>query len=96
MDKFAQRNSWGGWTVISENSHGNAYSEVLCKVVVYQHGVYWFFQIFKTQRRFLEEIYKSSCPGLINAAMKYLNFRDSGSKLESITCKFTKNRTPLQ
>ena len=28
--------------------------------------------------------------------MKYLNFRRSGSKLESITCKFTKNRTPSQ
>ena len=31
---------------------------------------------------------------LINAVMKYLNFRSSGSKLESVTCKFTRNRTP--
>ena len=28
--------------------------------------------------------------------MKYLNFRSSGSKLESVTCKFTKNHTPSQ
>ena len=43
---------------------------------------------------FLELIYKSSCSALMNAVMKYLNFRSSGSKLESITCKFTKNCTP--
>ena len=28
--------------------------------------------------------------------MKYLNFRSSGSKLESVTWKFTKNRNPSQ
>ena len=28
--------------------------------------------------------------------MKYLNLSSSGSKLESVTCKFTKNRTPSQ
>ena len=33
---------------------------------------------------------------LINAVMKYLNFRNSGSKLGSVTCKFTKDRTPSQ
>ena len=34
----------------------------------------------------------------INAVMKYLNFRRSTSKLESITCKFTntKSRTPSE
>ena len=30
---------------------------------------------------------------LINAVMKYLNFRNSASKLETITCKFTKSHT---
>ena len=40
-------------------------------------------------------IYKSSCSALINA-VKYLNFHNSGSKLESITCKFTKNCTSTQ
>ena len=29
-------------------------------------------------------IYKSNCSALINAVMKYLNFRSSGSKLESV------------
>ena len=28
--------------------------------------------------------------------MKYSNFRSSSSKLESVTCKFTKNCTPSQ
>ena len=28
--------------------------------------------------------------------MKYLNLSSSGSKLESVTCKFTKNRSPSQ
>ena len=32
---------------------------------------------------------KSSCSALINAVMKYLNFRSSDSKLESVTCMFT-------
>ena len=40
---------------------------------------------------FLEELYKSSC-SLINAVMKYLNFRSSGLKLDSVTCEFTKKR----
>ena len=30
------------------------------------------------------------------AVMKCLNLSSSGSKIESVTCKFTKNRTPLQ
>ena len=33
---------------------------------------------------------------LINAVMKYLNFRNSASKLKSISCKFTKTRTPSE
>ena len=45
-------------------------------------------QIFRTQKKFLEVIY--------NAVMKYLNFRSSGSKLESVTCKITENRTSSQ
>ena len=53
-------------------------------------------QIFRTQKSFLEVIYKSSCSVLINTVMKYLNFRSNGSKLESVSCKFTKNRTPSQ
>ena len=52
-----------------------------------------FSQIFRTQRSFLEVFYKSSRSTLINAVMKYLNFRSSASKLETITCKFTKSRT---
>ena len=44
----------------------------------------------------LEVFYKSSRSTLINAVMKYLNFRSSASKLESITCKFTKSRTPSE
>ena len=48
------------------------------------------------QKSFLELIYKSTCSELINAVMEYINFRSSGSKLESITYKFTKNRTPSQ
>ena len=34
-------------------------------------------------------IYKSNCSAFITAVMKYLNFHSSGSKLESVTCKFT-------
>ena len=34
-------------------------------------------------------IYKNSCSALINAVVKYLNFRSSDSKLENVTCKFT-------
>ena len=30
------------------------------------------------------------------AVMKYLNLSRGGSKLESVKCKFTKNRTPSQ
>ena len=44
----------------------------------------------------LEVFYKSKCSTLTNAVMKYLNFRSSASKLESITCKFTKSRTPSE
>ena len=44
----------------------------------------------------LEVFYKSSSSTLINAVMKYSNFRSSASKLESITCKFTKSRTPSE
>ena len=53
-------------------------------------------QIFRTQRSFLEVFYRSSCLAFINGVMKYLDFRSSGSKLESVTCKFTKNSTPSQ
>ena len=53
-----------------------------------------FSQISRTQRSFLEVFYKSSRSTLINAVTKYLNFCSSASKLESITCKFTKSRTP--
>ena len=45
--------------------------------------------MFTTQKNFLEVIYKRSCSALINVVMKYLNFCSSGSKLESITYKFT-------
>ena len=38
----------------------------------------------------------SSCSALINAVMKYLNHCRSGSELESVTCKFTKNCTLSQ
>ena len=72
------------------------YSEILSEVVAYQHGVYLFLQIFRTLKRFLEVIYESSCWALINAVMKYLNFGNRDSKLESVTCNFTKNRTPSQ
>ena len=41
-------------------------------------------------------LYKSSRSTLLNAVMKYLNFRSSGSKLETITNKFTKSRTPSE
>ena len=41
-----------------------------------------------------EVFYKSSRSTLINAVTKYLNFCSSASKSESITCKFTKSRTP--
>ena len=60
------------------------------------HSSVNFLQIFRTQKSFLEVIYKSSCSAIINAVMKYLNFRSSGSKLESVTCKFTKICTPSQ
>ena len=53
-------------------------------------------EIFRTQRSFLEVFFKISRATLINAAMKYLNFRSSASKLESITCKFTKSRSPSE
>ena len=40
--------------------------------------------------------YKISRSTLINAVIKYLNFRRSASKLESIACKFTKSRIPSE
>ena len=85
---------------VSENSHGNVYSEVLSEVVAYQHRVYWFFQIkifprFSEHRKtFLGVICKGSCSALINAVMKYLNFCSRVSKLENATCKI--NRTLSQ
>ena len=48
------------------------------------------------QKSFLEMIYKSSCSALIKAVMEYINLRSSGSKLESVTYKFTKNCTLSQ
>ena len=50
----------------------------------------------KTREFFLEMFYKSSCSALINTVMKYLNFRSSGSKLESFTWNLTKNLTLSQ
>ena len=86
---------------VSENSHGNVRSEVFIKVVAYEHG---FCQLFRIKifprypehrRAFLKVFYKSSCLSLITV-MKYLNFHSNGSKLESVTWKFIKNRTPSQ
>ena len=51
-------------------------------------------QIFRKQK--LEVFYKSNRSTLINAVMKYLNFRSSASKLESIKCKFINSRTPSE
>ena len=87
---------------VLENSHGNVCSEVLSKVLACQHGIWLLFGIkifprFSEHRSsFLEVLYRSCCSALMNDVMKYLHFRISGSKLESITCKFHKNRTPSQ
>ena len=51
---------------------------------------------FQSTEELLEVFYKSSCSSLINTVMIYLNFRSNGSKLESVTWKFNKNRTPSQ
>ena len=68
---------------VSENSHGNVRSEVLIKVVAYEHG---FCQLFRIKifprypehrRAFLKVFYKSSCLSLITV-MKYLNFHSNG------------------
>ena len=45
----------------------------------------------RTQKSFLGVFHKSSCSALIKALMKYLNLISSGSKLKSVTCKFTKS-----
>ena len=56
-------------------------------------GFYFFAKILKGSCVF----YFSSCISstlqatLINTVIRYLNLRSSGSKLESVTCKFTKN-----
>ena len=47
----------------------------------------------RTQKGFLGVFYKSSCSALIKALMKYLNLISSGSKLKTVTCKFTKGCT---
>ena len=49
----------------------------------------------KHRSSFLEVFCRSCCSALINVVMKYL-FRNSGSKLESVTWKFTKNCTTSQ
>ena len=72
---------------VSENSHGNVYSEVLSSCSLPTWGLLFlpdwsFCQIFRKQKRVLEVIYKSSCSALVNAVMKYLNFHTSGLKLE--------------
>ena len=82
-----------------ENFHGNVCTEVLSNIVACQHvfvnySGLKFSQIFRTQRTFFEVFYKSSRASLINAVLKYLNFRSSSSKLESIIFKFTKSHTP--
>ena len=52
---------------------------------------------FSEHKMFLLEVIYKSSSALINAVMKYLNFRGSGYMLhESVTCKFTKYRTPFQ
>ena len=60
---------------VSENSHGNVYSEVLSKVVAYQYGGLLilpdqnFPQIFRARKSFVDVTSKSSCSALINAVM---------------------------
>ena len=44
----------------------------------------------------LEVFYKSTRSTSINSVMKYLNFRSSVAKLESITCMFTRVCTPSE
>ena len=58
-----------------------------------KYSVLKFFPDFQNIEK-LEVLYKSSRSALINAVMKYINFCSSASKSESITCKFTKSRTP--
>ena len=53
-------------------------------------------QILRTQKSFLGVFHKSSCSALIKALMKYLHLISSGSKLKSVTCKFTKGCTLSQ
>ena len=48
------------------------------------------FQNTEKVSRGSEVIYKSNCSALIKA-VKYPNFLSSSSKLDSVTCKFTKN-----
>ena len=85
-----------------ENLHGNVCIENLSNVVACQHVVCWLFRIkifprfLEHRRSFLEVFYKNSFSTLINAVTKYLNFCSSGSKLESITCKFTESRAPSE
>ena len=87
---------------VLENFHENFCIKVLSKVVACQQGVCQLFrikifpQVFITERSFLEVFYKSNCSTLINTVKKYLNFRSSGAKVESVTCKFTKNRSSVQ
>ena len=78
---------------VSENSYGNIYS-MKFSVKLQPTNMEFvnpsrlkFLPDFP-QKSFLEVIYKSSCSALINA--EYINFCSSGSKLESITYKFTK------
>ena len=81
---------------VSKTSHGKVCSEVLSKVVPCQHEICeWFqnkisYRFSEHRRSFLEVLCRISC-SLINAVMKYLNFCSSSSKLESVTCRFTKN-----
>ena len=61
----------------------------LVKLLPAKHGICWLFWIkiflkFSEQRNSIPEVlYRSSC-WLINAVMKYLSFRTSASKLESV------------
>ena len=86
---------------VSENSRGNVYNmkfsvKLQPTNMEFVNPSRLRFSPDFPQKSFLELIYKSTSSELINAVMEYINFRSSGSKLESITYKFTKNRTPSQ
>ena len=86
---------------VSENSRGNVYNmkfsvKLQPTNMEFVNPSRLRFSPDFPQKSFLELIYKSASSELINAVMEYINFRSSVSQLESITYKFTKNRTPSQ